>query len=107
MQISVKRLKKMAKYSKRDWIEKPQKERKCVFLAGDNNCLVYDIRPTACRSHFSGTDPDLCKIEKGRDKKYGVVYLNKTEMFASSALTADKVRNNSSMAEMLVKELKL
>lgn len=36
----------------------------CPFLAGDDSCSVYDIRPIVCRSYHS-TDPRSCSWRKG------------------------------------------
>jgi len=40
----------------------------CVFLDRQRKtCTVYDVRPLACRMHFSLDDPDLCDPDRRGD----------------------------------------
>ena len=32
----------------------------CAFLSASQECLIYSIRPLACRMHYSFTPPELC-----------------------------------------------
>lgn len=33
----------------------------CMFLGSEDLCLIYPVRPQACRTHVSLDDPDNCK----------------------------------------------
>ena len=41
-------------------------EKRCGFLAEDNTCKIYDIRPIVCRTHNSLDDPKFCDASQGK-----------------------------------------
>lgn len=49
----------------------------CPFLGGDGSCRVYEVRPIACRLHFSLADDDSpCRLEgQGGETGADVPYL--------------------------------
>ena len=43
----------------------------CPFLAADQNCDVYAVRPASCRMHFTVGDPAWCgNLERRTDQQY-------------------------------------
>ncbi len=42
----------------------------CVFLSAEGRCSVWDIRPYACRTYFSFSDPELCAPEHQDDPNH-------------------------------------
>lgn len=43
---------------------------RCVFLADDNTCTVYEARPLACRTWLVTTDPALCASAEPTEVQY-------------------------------------
>lgn len=37
--------------------------KKCVFLSEQNECTIYEVRPSACRSHLVVSDPKHCDTD--------------------------------------------
>jgi Fe-S-cluster containining protein len=43
---------------------------RCLFLDKSNKCVVYPVRPIACRTHFVSSAPELCAIPEANVNKY-------------------------------------
>jgi len=39
---------------------------RCVFLADDNSCRIYEARPGKCRLHMVATEPKMCALDESR-----------------------------------------
>lgn len=50
------------------WYELQHQDRKCVFLNTSNECSIYEIRPSVCRTNIAITSPDLCDTKNGNVK---------------------------------------
>lgn len=61
---------------------------RCPFLGGSGDCTVYEVRPQACRLHFSlGDDDSSCRLsgEQGGSTGASVFMLNNLAIKASDA----------------------
>lgn len=80
----------------------------CPFLDGRNACLIYPIRPFACRAHHS-TDASVC--QKGYEEKRQMMvpcfplYRASTDMYASVLIRALADRGFASYQVGFVKGL--
>jgi Fe-S-cluster containining protein len=45
----------------------------CIFLS-NNRCMIYEARPTSCRTHVSVDDPEKCSVEA--DSKVDIAFLD-------------------------------
>jgi hypothetical protein len=61
----------------------------CPFLL-DNQCSIYDVRPTACRLHFSlDVSPDICKMDAARPVLlYGHMDIDMMALHAAGGLSS-------------------
>lgn len=82
------------------WHELAIEDRRCVFLAEDRTCRVYEHRPGACRKYHVLTDPDLCDMNKHPGGKVGIVFDTEAEIIHSAAMT---VYGAAGMAAMLLR----
>jgi hypothetical protein len=59
-------------------------ENPCPFLV-DNQCSIYDVRPSACRLHFSlDISPDICKLDEARPVLlYGHINIDMLGVYAA------------------------
>jgi len=48
------------------WWMSPDNMSKCVFLGKDNQCVVYNQRPSSCRLFMSTSEPFRCSKEHSR-----------------------------------------
>lgn len=55
-------LAKQATFSEHDWVHRPHRERKCVFLV-DRECSIYDIRPLNCRNYLVTSNVKYCHYD--------------------------------------------
>lgn len=51
----------------------------CVFLGAENQCRIYDVRPTACRYHYVVSDPKRCSHETDNNET-AIIDLRSLEM---------------------------
>lgn len=65
--LSKSRLELQTKFTSENW-RFLGKARACVFLRNDK-CSVYEVRPAACRSHFSASPPFMCNNAKYPTRK--------------------------------------
>lgn len=59
--IDTNKLRALKDLSEQEYILSPHK--RCVFLADDNACKIYPVRPFACRNYFVTNDPEDCNVE--------------------------------------------
>lgn len=100
IEIDEARLARQAAKSNGSWRELTPDDQRCVFLADDNACRVYEHRPGACRKYLVKTDPDLCDMQKHPGGKVAIVFSVEAEIVHSAALT---VYGAGNMAAMLLK----
>lgn len=79
------------------------KHRACVFLK-DGECSIYDIRPIACRKHFSMEDPNYCDDLKYHAREVHLLASTEVECIASGIINAEKRGN---FAELLLRNVRV
>lgn len=64
---------------------------RCPFLSDDNKCLVYDLRPSVCRTYVSEEGKIACHTALGEDKMAELMIPSVPEAGAAAgvALTVD------------------
>jgi Fe-S-cluster containining protein len=93
------RLARQASKDDDTWRELAPEDQRCVFLADDRTCRVYEHRPGACRKYFVKSDPDLCDVVKHPGGKVAIVFSVEAEIVHSAAMT---VYGAGNMAAMLL-----
>lgn len=93
------RLARQAAKNADTWRELPPEDQRCVFLADDDTCKVYEHRPGACRKYMVKNDPDLCDMHKHPGGKVAIVFDVEAEIVHSAAMT---VYGADSMAAKLL-----
>lgn len=78
----------------------PLEKRRCVFLGPENDCLVYENRPTTCRKYFVASDPGVCAEPDGRPLILGDLDI---ELMASGF--ADLDQNQDPLPKAVLREL--
>lgn len=78
----------------------PNHQRRCQFMAEDNSCKVYDVRPMSCRKYHVITEPKLCDTY-GVNNIGALINLN-NEAIVSGIFNAVEA---GYMPNMLLKEL--
>jgi len=82
--IDMDRLEKQLGYDEFTYMLNPH--RRCVFLADDNTCKVYDVRPGSCRNYFVTSPPDDCNTyTNSRGKVLSVMNLKAYALVMSMA----------------------
>lgn len=99
IKIDWKKLKTQKKYNHDTYFDLEKNLRKCVFLADDNTCKVYDYRPLSCRKFASLDNPEKCDLENGKQKVKRFVSVM-AEIVACAAMTATEF---NSMPSLLLK----
>lgn len=84
------------------FLKLPYSMRSCIFLDESGECQVYDDRPSVCRTNFVVSDPDLCRIEAGKDNS---VRLLNTFAADSWVYSLFKVSKQSGSLPFLVKKI--
>ena len=56
-------------------ISHPHQDRKCVFLNDQNECTIYDDRPSVCRTNTVLSDPAACSTEDGKENLTELKYV--------------------------------
>ncbi len=88
-----------------DFYKLSYESRKCVFLGSNNLCLVYEDRPSVCRTNAVLGDSSQCSTENGYDEKK-TLRLVKTSQSDMAIIGSFQVSNNSgTLALMLGKIL--
>jgi len=68
---------------------------RCMFLAHDGECSVYNDRPSVCRLLVSKSDPKLCETGANRE----LIYTNKAEVVSAAYFNA--VKKQSTLPEAM------
>lgn len=100
IEIDEARLARQASKDDSTWRELSPEDRRCVFLADDLRCRVYEYRPGACRKHLVKSDPDRCDMAKHPGGKVAIVFSAEAEIVHSAAMT---VYGAGNMAAMLLR----
>lgn len=103
MQIDVEHLKRQVGFqgTPDQWFDQDRSISKCVFLK-DNECSVYEHRPTACRKFFVISDPAKCGGKSGNEI-LALIGLN-IELAAAGAMDIDHSRVGD-LPDVLLKRL--
>lgn len=102
IEIDQARLARQATKTADTWNELAPEDQRCVFLAEDRSCQVYEHRPGACRKYLVKTDPDLCNMHKHPGGKVGIVFSVEAEIVHSAAMT---VYGAGNLAAMLLQHM--
>jgi len=103
IEIDTARLARQAGRTSDTWQELPLEDRRCVFLAHDQTCSVYEHRPGSCRKYLVKSDPERCDTTKYPGGEVAVVFDVQAEIVHSAAMT---VYQAGSMAERLMEALR-
>jgi len=97
-------LRRQAEYGSADkeWLNKPSKDTRCVFLGKDNLCNVYDDRPASCRSYNVVSPPSECDKEVYPMGKVLVSTVPEGEIIASAAMN---ISRTGSLPKMVLDKL--
>jgi Fe-S-cluster containining protein len=87
----------------KEYMKLRPRHRRCVFLNEENECGVYQHRPSACRKLVVISDPNLCDTVANKGAEVGRLVSLEAEVVTSSSLN---VRESGSMAEMILKQKK-
>jgi Fe-S-cluster containining protein len=85
--IDISRLRHQADTQEDDklWYKQSFQDRKCVFLDDKNTCMVYEDRPSVCRSHHVVGDPEQCTTKGGAVKAQQVLITHEANMVTMAA----------------------
>jgi Fe-S-cluster containining protein len=100
--IDMDRLRAQAAQPEGQWSNLDYPMRRCVFLAEDNSCGVYEHRPSACRKYLVVTPPERCDTNKHAGAEVGRFVNPEAEVLHNAALQAFKA---GSMPQMLLETL--
>lgn len=101
IEIDEARLARQAEKTEATWLELSDEDRRCVFLAEDLSCRVYEHRPSSCRKYLVTSDPDLCDVRKHPGGDVGVLFSIDAETMQSAAMTYFG-KGNDNMAAVLL-----
>lgn len=73
----------------------------CVFLAENNTCKIYKVRPTTCRNYFVVSPPDECNAREYPNKLHAQYPNIDLEIIASALST--KTGDMQNMIHLLLK----
>lgn len=103
--LDMEKLARQAEIPDAEWIKNPMDLIRCPFLGDDNLCMVYEERPSSCRTYFVASDPKNCDVSNGA-KDVSTVFLEYPEVLASAALSVDiKEMSHTSLPHRLYHEL--
>lgn len=80
------------------------KHKRCVFLAGDDTCKVYEVRPISCRTYFVISDPELCDYSNGIKTVQAIATMEENLMGAG-LFAADS--ETGSLSQMLLRAIEI
>jgi Fe-S-cluster containining protein len=85
--IDISRLRHQADIQEDDtkWYKESYLNRKCIFLDGNNACMVYEDRPSVCRSHHVVGNSDQCSTSDGVVKSQQVLITHEANMVIMAA----------------------
>lgn len=103
-EIDFDKLKKQSETKdEKDFMGLRPRHRRCVFLNKENECGVYEHRPSACRKLVVISDPKLCDTIANKGAEVGRLVSLEAEVVTSSSLNCTE---SGSMAEMILKHKK-
>lgn len=79
---------RQSKHNIDTWKNQSAEDIKCVFLNDDNECSVYEYRPSVCRKLFVITEPKYCDIVGYPKHQVGRVNSIDAEILATAIGTA-------------------
>ncbi len=90
--IDMNLLRLQASYSADNWLHLIYEKRKCLFVGSEGACLVYEDRPSVCRSNYVLGPPDQCSTVDGIQRPLRMLKTPRTDMaivaqYKSSART--------------------
>lgn len=83
------------------WLEFWSAENRCVFLAADGACRVYESRPAICRKHIVTSPPEACSTVGGNVVPVQMLLI---EILLSAAISMPDTPF-ASMAKMVSREV--
>src|SRR6185369_5054629 len=87
LQVDRERLRRQAEARTTDeWGALSREDRTCVFLR-DEQCAIYEHRPSACRKYMVATPPELCVTDRHPRQEVAVLACNAAEVITSAAIT--------------------
>jgi Fe-S-cluster containining protein len=99
IEIDEARLERQATKNIDTWDELSPEDRRCVFLADDRSCSVYEHRPGPCRNYKVVSPPDQCDSIKHPGGDVKIVFNCDAELIQSAAMTVFKA---DSMSKQLI-----
>lgn len=85
-----------------DWVKKVTGNNRCVFLGAEQECLVYDLRPSTCRKLVVTNDPKECMTEEGKVVPILIPFAE----IALSAIVSQSQNAHASLSKNLLAALK-
>ena len=87
LQVDRERLHRQAEARTTDeWGALSRDDRTCVFLR-DEQCAIYEHRPSACRKYMVASPPELCDTDRHPGQEVAVLACNAAEVITSAAIT--------------------
>lgn len=72
----------------------------CVFLAEDNTCKIYEVKPIGCRKYFVFNDPKECDAKTNNEDRVKIYADFHLEAIASAIFN---MQQPASMVELLLR----
>jgi hypothetical protein len=70
--------------TEKEWHNLRYRHKRCLYLAEDGTCKVYENRPSACRKYLVTSDPRLCDIRT--PGRVDLIAIHEAEFIASAQL---------------------
>ncbi|MCK5073778.1 MAG: YkgJ family cysteine cluster protein [Bacteriovoracaceae bacterium] len=67
------------------WYLLPYEMRKCVFLNDNDECSIYDDRPSVCRTNYVFSIPFSCSTQDGLEKSVRLLLTKEADMIIMAA----------------------
>jgi Fe-S-cluster containining protein len=99
-------MQKTMKEENRDYLTLPYELRACVFLGEDNQCRVYEDRPSVCRTNMVIGESSQCCTKDGTTKEMRLVKTEKADM-AIIGFFMMHPHDNSTLSDLLWTRLSL
>jgi Fe-S-cluster containining protein len=102
VQIDMDHLRRQRGHSLKNWGDLSPEDRRCVFLAADGTCSIYESRPSVCRKYNVITDPVYCDTVRFYGTYVGKLATPKAEAAVSAAM---QYHAHGAMPDMLLEVL--
>lgn len=89
IQVSKRRL-KMQNVDTKTYLKLNKQTRKCVFLNDNEECLVYEYRPSVCRKLNVISEPELCDIDTNKNAQVSRMVNAKVEILSAVVMNKSK-----------------